>query len=76
MYWCLSRNDKKVTDFRKEMSVLRMLVFIWCLCLLLRGYTGAGGIVGPPTCVGGREGGGGCPAIHYPTKSRNPGQKV
>ena len=43
--------------------MLRMLLFIWCLCLLLRGYMGAGGSVGPPTCVGGREGGGGGPAI-------------
>ena len=33
--------------------MLRMLVFILYLCLLLRGYTGAGRSVGPPTCVGG-----------------------
>ena len=36
-------------------SVLRMLGF--SLCLLLRGYTGARRSVGPPICVGGREGG-------------------
>ena len=35
------------------------MVFIWCLRLLLGGYTGGEGSVGPPTCVGGREGGGG-----------------
>ena len=37
--------------------MLRMLGF--SLYLLLHGYTGAGRSVGPPTCVGGREGGGG-----------------
>ena len=37
--------------------MLRMLGF--SLCLLLQGYTGAGRSVGPPTCVRGREGGGG-----------------
>ena len=44
--------------------MLRMPGF--SLCFLLQGYTGAGRSVGPPTCVGGREGGrgeGGGPAI-------------
>ena len=56
---CLFVNHPRLQIFERRCSVLRMLVFIWCLCLLLRGYTGAGGSVGPPTCVGGREGGGG-----------------
>ena len=45
----------QILDRRR--SVLRMLGF--SLYLLLHGYTGAGRSVGPPTCVGGREGGGG-----------------
>ena len=49
--------------------MLRMLVFIWCLCLLLRRYTGAGGSVGPPTCVGGREGGGGVRPFLFSTEN-------
>ena len=40
--------------FLNEESIV---VFIWSLCLLLQGHTGAGGRVGPPTCVGEREGG-------------------
>ena len=64
MYWFFSRNDKKVTNFRKKM------VFIWCLCLLLRVYTGAEGSVGPPTCVGGGERGrGGVQPFLFLTKN-------
>ena len=44
------------------------MVFIWCLHLLLGGYTGGEGSVGPPTTdlcwrEGGRVVGGGGPAI-------------
>ena len=44
---------RRLQIFDRRRSVLRMLGFIRCLCLLLRGYPGAGGSVGPPTCVGG-----------------------
>ena len=49
--------------------MLRMLGFMWCLCLLLRGYTGAGGSVGPPTCVGGREAGVGVRPFLFSTEN-------
>ena len=42
--------------------MLRMLVFIWCLCLLLRGTRVQEGVCGHrPVLEGGREGGGGAP---------------
>ena len=49
--------------------MLRMVVFILCLCLLVLGYTGAGGSLGPPTCVGGREGGGRCRPFLFSTEN-------
>ena len=54
MYWFLSGNDKKVTDFRQEMQCVEDAgLYLVLVCFA----TGIGGTVGPPTCVGGREGG-------------------
>ena len=48
MYWCLSRNDKKVTDFRKEMQCVQDVGLYVVLVSFATGVLEAG-----------REGGGG-----------------
>ena len=63
MYWCLSRNDKKVTDFRKEMQCVQDVGLHLVLVPFATGVYGCSRERGATDRVGGRGGEGGGPAI-------------
>ena len=65
MYWCLSTNDKKVTDFRKEMQCVQDVGLYLVLVSFATGVYGCSRECGATDLCwreGGRGGGGG-PAI-------------
>ena len=62
MYWCLSRNDKKVTDFRKEMQCVQDVGLSLVLVSFATGVYGGSRECGATDLCwreGGRQGGGG-----------------
>ena len=62
MYWCLSRNDKKVTDFRKEMQCVQDVGLYVVLVSFATGVYGGSRECGATDLCwrqGEREGGGG-----------------
>ena len=59
MYWCLSRNDKKVTDFRKEMQCVQDVGLYLVLVSFAAGVYGCSRECGATDRVGGRGGGSG-----------------
>ena len=67
MYWCLSRNDKKVTDFRKEMQCVQDVGLYVVLVYFATGVYGCSRECGATNLCwrqGAREGGGGGGSDH------------
>ena len=67
MYWCLSRNDKKVTDFRREMQCVEDAGFYLVLVSFATGVHGCRRECGA-TDLCWREGGGSWP---FPFSTEN-----
>ena len=57
IYWCLSRNDKKVTDFRKDMQRVQDVGLYLMLVSFATGVYGCSRECGATDRVGGRGGG-------------------
>ena len=70
MYWCLSRNDKKVTDFRKELQCVEDVGLYLVLVSFATGVHGCRRECGAtPVLEGGREGGGGVRPFLFSTEN-------
>ena len=72
MYWCLSRNDKKVTDFRKEMQCVQDVGLYVVLVSFATGVYGCSRECGATDLCwrqGGREGGGGVRPFLFSTEN-------